>query len=247
MTRRQFIESNGATCRNWQWSWSFVNESEKFVIFGAWDKHTEGNRSEIFSESWEFNQQAKRKPGYAQSREHLRLIEERGYDLFTFPMIYSEANKSGEGNGPAKMEGFTPTLEKRSLIRVANSWFASDGVAIDKMAEELSDHETYVEGARKTVVVNAYERNRKAREACLQHHGFRCSVCGFLFGEMYGDLGERFIHVHHLKPVSGISSEYEIDPVTDLVPICPNCHAMIHITRPPLTIDQLRSKITRHG
>ncbi|MBZ6758337.1 HNH endonuclease, partial [Klebsiella grimontii] len=25
MNRKQFIQSRGATCRNWTWSWSFIN------------------------------------------------------------------------------------------------------------------------------------------------------------------------------------------------------------------------------
>ena len=52
LTRKQFIESQGATCRNWTWSWSFINEKEKVIIFGAWDVRTEGNTSLILSKSW---------------------------------------------------------------------------------------------------------------------------------------------------------------------------------------------------
>ena len=48
MNRKQFIEQQGATCRNWNWSWSFVNHEERFVIFGAWDVHDEAGRGLIF-------------------------------------------------------------------------------------------------------------------------------------------------------------------------------------------------------
>jgi len=60
MNRKQFIESEGATCRNWTWSWSFINENDKVIIFGAWDQHSKGNTSEIFSEDWRLSQKGKK-------------------------------------------------------------------------------------------------------------------------------------------------------------------------------------------
>jgi len=75
MNRKNFIESQGATCHNWQWSWSFINENEKVIIFGAWDLFTEGNTSLIFSEDWQAYSGGRKAPGYNQSREHIRLIE----------------------------------------------------------------------------------------------------------------------------------------------------------------------------
>lgn len=93
MTRRTFIESHGATCRGWYWSWSFINKRKKFIIFGAWDRYVQGDKSLIFTESWQFNKKGKRNAGYNQSREHIRLIEEEGYELLTFPMRYSGATE----------------------------------------------------------------------------------------------------------------------------------------------------------
>jgi 5-methylcytosine-specific restriction protein A len=60
------------------------------------------------------------------------------------------------------------------------------------------------------------------------------------FGKRYGRLGLGFIHVHHLVPISAIGSEYRVDPLADLVPVCPNCHAMLHRSEPPLAIERLR-------
>jgi 5-methylcytosine-specific restriction protein A len=54
-------------------------------------------------------------------------------------------------------------------------------------------------------------------------------MCGLNFGAVYGSLAEGFIHVHHVKPLSEISAEYEVDPIADLRPVCPNCHAVIHL------------------
>lgn len=243
MNRKQFIESQGATCRNWTWSWSFINEREKVIIFGAWDLHTDGNTSLILSEDWQFSRKGRKQPAYDQSREHIRLIEEEGYQLKTFPMKYSDANKDEDGVGPAKIEGFEPKLTSKSLKRVGGSWYASDDGLGNLLPEEVETPEQYIEGASKTVSVNTYERNSDARAKCIEYHGFKCAVCSFDFEHVYGAIGEKYIHVHHVIPLAEIQKEYLLDPVKDLIPVCPNCHAIIHRTRPPLTVEQLKKHL----
>lgn len=98
----------------------------------------------------------------------------------------------------------------------------------------------YREGAAFDVVQTRYERDPNARRACLKHYGYSCAVCSMKFSERYGDLGRDFIHVHHLKQISGSSGEHDIDPIADLVPVCPNCHAMLHRRNPPLSIADLK-------
>ena len=109
--------------------------------------------------------------------------------------------------------------------------------------DEIDPQEPLIEGARRKVTVNAYERNIKAREKCLEEHGYRCSVCKMCFEEYYGDIGRGFIHVHHRKELSSIRSEYEVDPIKDLCPVCPNCHAMLHQEKPALSVDGLRQRL----
>jgi HNH endonuclease len=108
-----------------------------------------------------------------------------------------------------------------------------------------TDNETFIEGALRRVVSNVYERNRQARQACLDIYGYNCIVCRFSFEETYGDIGRDFIHVHHLNPIASQSHEYAVDPRRDLRPVCPNCHAMIHSAEPALTIEQLSSYLHR--
>ncbi len=98
-----------------------------------------------------------------------------------------------------------------------------------------------VEGAVCRVSVNAYERNPEARRRCLEAHGTRCCICGFCFGAVYGEVAEDYIHVHHLRPLSEIDGEYVVDPVADLRPVCPNCHAVIHRRIPPFSIEEVRT------
>ena len=112
-----------------------------------------------------------------------------------------------------------------------------------KAAGDVQPDESMMEGALRRVVSSAYERNPEARRACIDHYGTSCSVCGFSFEAKFGQLGRGFIHVHHLVPLSAIGSEYRIDPVADLRPVCPNCHAMLHRDDPPLTIEELQAYI----
>lgn len=238
MSRKQFIESQGATCKNWTWSWSFINKTKKFIIFGAWDIYDDGNTTLILSKDWEISRKGSRQPSYLQSREHIRLIEEEAYQLKTFPMEYMTADE--DKGSPAKIKGFTPKLSNKKLIRIDNSWYASDQSHSTRLPEEVDPKEVFKEGASKTVLVNQYERSSVAKLKCLAHHGYKCAVCAFDFERTYGEIGKNYIHVHHIIPISEIGKEYELNPITDLIPVCPNCHSMIHITRPALSINQLR-------
>ena len=106
---------------------------------------------------------------------------------------------------------------------------------------EIESASEYIEGGTKQVLVNAYERDPKARKACLVHYGYDCAVCQFNFEARYGDRGKEFIHVHHLKPLALADGQYELDPVADLRPVCPNCHAMLHRGENVLSIEELHA------
>ncbi len=111
--------------------------------------------------------------------------------------------------------------------------------------DEADTQLTFKEGAVKTVKVNYYERDKQAREVCINHFGLDCRVCGFNFEENYGEIGKGFIHVHHLKSLSVIGKEYELNPIKDLRPVCPNCHAMLHKRKPAFSIQELIKKIRK--
>lgn len=108
--------------------------------------------------------------------------------------------------------------------------------------EELDNPDEIYEGAKMSIVVNRYERDRRGRELCIKAYGCRCAVCNLDFEEVYGEIGRGFIHVHHVVPISEIGEEYRLDPENDLVPVCPNCHAMLHHggNGRVLTVDELR-------
>lgn len=100
-----------------------------------------------------------------------------------------------------------------------------------------------IEGAKTSVQVNKYERSSVARQKCIDENGCYCHICGLKFEERYGEVGKEFIHVHHKIPLNEIDEEYIVDPINDLIPVCPNCHAMLHrkINGNYLSIDELKN------
>jgi hypothetical protein len=109
------------------------------------------------------------------------------------------------------------------------------------LPEEVGGETRFTEGALRTILVNAYERDPAARRRCIAAHGTSCCVCGFAFGAVYGSVAEGHIHVHHLRPLSEVGEGHRVDPGVDLRPICPNCHAVVHLRKPPFSIEEVRS------
>lgn len=129
--------------------------------------------------------------------------------------------------------------------RLINSWverFFGCIMALSPLeeADEAREAPGLPEGAVKRELVNRYERSRYNRAVCINFHGCRCKVCGFDFEVRYGRIGAGFIHVHHIVPVSRLGPGYLIDPVEDLVPVCANCHSMLHRRDPPYTVEELK-------
>ena len=93
------------------------------------------------------------------------------------------------------------------------------------------------------VSVNIYERDPRARRACINHYGEKCFICNFDFGAVYGAECEGMIHVHHLKMVSESDGEYTIDPINDLRPVCPNCHMVLHSQKTGYKVEEVKAML----
>lgn len=145
-----------------------------------------------------------------------------------------------------RLQGSGVRVPERAARDLDVAWYdhlASLGREALFAPEEVLPSARYREGAVRRVEVNRYEREPRARELAIAHHGVDCIVCGFNFGAAYGPIGENFVHVHHVRELSSLPDGYEVDPLTDLVPVCANCHAMLHRQRPALTPDELRQRL----
>lgn len=118
----------------------------------------------------------------------------------------------------------------------------ADGERLDESKPD-SERMRYREGQVVEVNLTRYERDRAARQACLEHHGFNCSVCQVNLEDKYGPAAEGVVHVHHLAALGDAGGEYEVDPIADLRPVCPNCHAVIHSKHPHYSIAEVRTML----
>ena len=150
--------------------------------------------------------------------------------------FFSENSKSQKASAPQNETFAIELFYRYQKPNDAIFWFDS---ALDELipgAEEKhiaeivkeAQPEVLTEGAARSFTATRYERNRRAREICLAYHGKSCAACGINFERDYGPQFADIIEVHHIVPVSQIAESYVVDPINDLVPLCPNCHTAIH-------------------
>lgn len=102
----------------------------------------------------------------------------------------------------------------------------------------------YLEGQRRQLTLSVYERNTSARNACIDHYGAKCTVCGFDFEAYYGEPGKNKIVVHHLTALhEGDGQKRVVSPIHDLRPVCSNCHLIIHSKLPAYTVEEVQEMI----
>lgn len=167
-----------------------------------------------------------------------RYMEIELIDTYSEPIsldILKENGLKGNPQGPRKIiEGLSNLIENYNSEKIITS------------DSELSEKE-FVEGKATRIFVNKYERNKTARNLAIDFHGSKCVICGFDFYEKYGEIGKSYIQIHHIVPIHSIGKEYKIDYKKDLIPICANCHVMIHqkIDGRELTIEELKSIVNK--
>ncbi len=136
---------------------------------------------------------------------------------------------------------------RHELVTAFENILGSEEIEIISPDELMIDTSMpLTEGAASTVLVNRYERNKKARDACVAHYGNCCTICCFNFEQIYGAIGKNRIIVHHLVPQSSKQKEYVVDPVHDLRPVCPNCHLIIHSKIEPFMIEDVKKMIENY-
>lgn len=150
------------------------------------------------------------------NRVILKLLEESCGEQLLFKHLHK--------NGLKTTRSLTrPNKNPISLIKYIGSHFHDN---LDDYAGEIELPEESPESKRKKVYMNRYERDPKERRKCIERHGnkYKCIVCGFNFEDKYGEIGRGFIHVHHINPLSDKGKDIS----ENLIPVCPNCHAMLH-------------------
>jgi predicted HNH restriction endonuclease len=139
-------------------------------------------------------------------------------------------------------------IRSGSVLRALDAIFQEHTTPLspETLPEEIPEG-SYREGQGVQITVNRYERDASARAACLNHFGSFCQICRVDLSTIYGPIAAGLVHVHHLRPLSQVAGEYEVRPDQDLIPVCPNCHAVVHRHDPPLTPVEVREMISQIG
>jgi 5-methylcytosine-specific restriction protein A len=212
-TRTSFVNRvMGLSFKSTQGKYSYCNDDRKQVLFSL----DSPNGDVILNKNWS-------RHGFSHSMKHINKVLDEGYDLLIF-RTKTKRNKKDE----TISDGFEPLLEKRKLVVGEAGIYRAVAMNFYNSEELQESGGDFYEGAKKTITVNVYERDTKARQACIDEFGCSCMICSFNFESVYGERGKEFIHVHHIVPISKVNKEYKVDPIKDLIPVCPNCHAMLH-------------------
>ncbi len=180
---------------------------------------------------------------YVKAHYYRQLAKQFGRDNGAFERRMQNISYLLDARGLRWLQGLKPqknvgaNVEPR-LVGFLRELFA-ELTPPQTFPEDIGDPSGVIEGAKKQIVVNAYERDATAKPRCIKRWGCVCVVCDFDFHAVYGDLGKDFIHVHHLRPIHTIGEEYVLDPENDLRPVCPNCHSMLHRKKDVLSIEEL--------
>jgi hypothetical protein len=180
-------------------------------------------------------------------RHHVRRVKWRITDVVVVPGKQVFTQPTLECLNAKRIDRIRRAYEASypHLNATLNTLFDGPQPPLGFIPEEVSDTISLVEGAVRQITVNAYERNPVARQQCIDSHGTACCICGFSFGTFYGPETDGYIHVHHLRPLSEIGIEYVVDPVKDLRPVCPNCHAVLHLGSECRTIEEVEQLIAK--
>lgn len=140
-----------------------------------------------------------------------------------------------------------PMTSLEALFLEERSLFFNQIVENDIDSEKAQEESYYKDGKATEYYGIRYERNPINRAKAIEIHGVTCKACGFNFEKVYGEWGKNFIEVHHVKPLHSIGEEIDINPETDLVPVCSNCHRMIHRKKGViLSVDEIREIVLKN-
>lgn len=219
---------------NWETGYtSYENVFYLFVNIGI-----SGRSGHNYPNKWTDDKKNKLE-WYGKSKTNLRQNQIKQLISGNYPIrIFTRE----DNRMPFVYQGLGTPLETKDTTPVKIAWQIIDENYNPYEVNPVEDN-ILKEGKVEYAVITKYERNNEARKKCIEHYGYKCYICRFDFRKKYGEIGKDYIHVHHLNPISDIKEEYVIDPIKDLIPICPNCHAIIHLTNPPLSIDEIKNLI----
>mmetsp|Transcript_28445 Transcript_28445/g.53227 ORF Transcript_28445/g.53227 Transcript_28445/m.53227 type:complete len:231 (-) Transcript_28445:78-770(-) len=218
-------------------AWFGVDKQKKRIVVCAPIEYRKGNKLLLLAPKF-YRHGRMAKTSYEKCFVALQHAVDEGFKTFAVPTrFYTEhRNKDGQSN---RIWEYSDELHLVRLKRSGKKYWALPNDLSNRVAKAETTKAEFKEGKVFSVILRGKERSASARQEAIRIHGHACKVCKMIFENRYGSLGQGFIHVHHLYPMKNDGGERNVDPETDLVPLCPNCHAMIHRKEPPITIERL--------
>ena len=239
-------DKDGNTFVDWRQSYDFALGDIVF-IYEMYPKSQISYRMEVAATRLDFDQATDKEVFWKDKALFYDGLGVHKYVRFrlisTFPDGFFTLNALQQHGLKGTIKGVEQIRDERLLAFLQGESEVGDVSKETSGASVLREDALFAEGELHEVVCTRYERSREAREACIALKGYRCAVCGMDFERLYGEIGHGFIHVHHIVPISTIGENYHVNPATDLVPVCPNCHNMLHRKEPPYTIEELQGKM----
>lgn len=155
-------------------------------------------------------------------------------------------SKTGGGHGQSNIWYADKSIDstiKQKVIQYIND------ILTNSVSEEHK-YTLYEEKKVHVISTQQIKRSKDARDKCIELKGCKCNICGFDFQAKYGDLGKNYIEVHHIVSIKTLSNSvgYEgTDPQKDLIPLCSNCHSMVHRKNPPYTPEEITKIINNYA
>lgn len=162
-------------------------------------------------------------------------LESLGSAEAVFPVAVVVPYFAPSAGDPDRLQFVTDTVVKALTVALIAVPHAVGGSVTGVSGE--------VEGQRIHELSVRIERSRANRMACIAIHGLGCAACGMRMSDRYGELARDLVEVHHLHPLASLDVPRSVDPRSDLVPLCPNCHRVAHLVTPPLLPSQIRESL----
>lgn len=154
-------------------------------------------------------------------------ITEKGIGYFHQLSRMAEHNSSFQHVSDQALQDITPLISSPTLLSDENA---------------LTGETQFQEGGKQYQWTTRFERDPQLRAKAIEIHGTTCMGCRFNFEDTYGDIGRGFIEVHHTKPVSSLGGIAVVDPKSDMVTLCSNCHSIVHRKKlKPLSLQDLKA------
>lgn len=149
-------------------------------------------------------------------------------------------------------------LTYQQVLILYRDYLLSNVSKLETQGEEDADDipASRSEGELQKIEHITHKRSKELRDDCitywkLQHNNrLFCACCGLDFEKAYGAIGEGYIEIHHLYPISQFPDQHEVNPKEDLVPLCSNCHSMAHAKMKKgycRSLDELKSYYKGHN